>query len=37
MIYIDDVDAFTEKAIAEGLASIKPVVDQLYGEPIWIL
>ena len=31
-IYVDDVDAFTEKAIAEGLEVIKPVADQFYGD-----
>jgi len=31
-IYVEDVDAFTEKAIAEGLEVIKPVADQFYGD-----
>jgi len=31
-IYVDDVDSFTEKAIAEGLKVIKPVADQFYGD-----
>ena len=31
-IYVDDVDVFTEKAIAEGLKVLKPVSDQFYGD-----
>jgi PhnB protein len=31
-IYVEDVDSFTEKAIAEGLKVIKPVGDQFYGD-----
>ncbi|MBA2378117.1 MAG: VOC family protein [Blastocatellia bacterium] len=31
-IYVEDVDGFTEKAIAEGLEVIKPVSDQFYGD-----
>ncbi|MEO7658573.1 MAG: VOC family protein [Pyrinomonadaceae bacterium] len=31
-IYVDDVDAFCEKAVAEGLEVIKPVADQFYGD-----
>jgi PhnB protein len=31
-VYVEDVDAFTEKAIAEGLEIIKPVADQFYGD-----
>jgi len=31
-IYVEDVDGFTEKAIAEGLEVIKPVADQFYGD-----
>ena len=31
-IYVEDVDNFTEKAIAEGLEVIKPVSDQFYGD-----
>lgn len=31
-IYVEDVDAFTEKAIAEGLEVLKPVADQFYGD-----
>lgn len=31
-IYVEDVDSFTEKAIAEGLEVLKPVSDQFYGD-----
>ena len=31
-IYVEDVDAFTQKAIAEGLQVLKPVADQFYGD-----
>jgi PhnB protein len=31
-IYVEDVDGFTEKAIAEGLKVLKPVGDQFYGD-----
>ncbi|MEO8648836.1 MAG: VOC family protein [Acidobacteriota bacterium] len=31
-IYVEDVDSFTEKAIAEGLTVLKPVADQFYGD-----
>lgn len=31
-IYVEDVDGFTEKAIAEGLEVLKPVSDQFYGD-----
>ncbi|MFN0277378.1 MAG: VOC family protein [Pyrinomonadaceae bacterium] len=31
-IYVEDVDAFTEKAISEGVEVIKPVADQFYGD-----
>ena len=31
-IYVEDVDSFTEKAIAEGLKVLKPVTDQFYGD-----
>jgi PhnB protein len=31
-IYVEDVDAFAEKAIAEGLEVLKPVADQFYGD-----
>ncbi|MBC7900858.1 MAG: VOC family protein [Saprospiraceae bacterium] len=32
MIYVEDVDTFTEKAVAEGLTVLKPVADQFYGD-----
>lgn len=31
-VYVEDVDKFTEKAIAEGLKVLKPVSDQFYGD-----
>lgn len=31
-IYVEDVDAFAEKAVAEGLKVLKPVADQFYGD-----
>ena len=31
-VYVEDVDAFTEKAKAEGLKVLKPVSDQFYGD-----
>ena len=31
-VYVEDVDAFTEKAVAEGLEVLKPVADQFYGD-----
>ncbi|HXF43776.1 MAG TPA: VOC family protein [Pyrinomonadaceae bacterium] len=31
-IYVDDVDQFTERAVAEGLEVIRPVADQFYGD-----
>lgn len=31
-IYVEDVDTFCEKAIAEGLEVLKPVSDQFYGD-----
>src|SRR5918997_8767 len=31
-IYVEDVDSFTEKAVAEGLKVLKPVSDQFYGD-----
>jgi PhnB protein len=31
-VYVEDVDAFTEKAIGEGLKVLKPVSDQFYGD-----
>ena len=32
MIYVENVDEFTEKAIAEGLKVERPVEDQFYGD-----
>ena len=32
MFYVEDVDAFTEKAVAEGLEVVRPVADQFYGD-----
>lgn len=32
MIYVEDVDVFTEKAIAEGIEVLRPVADQFYGD-----
>ena len=32
MIYVEDVDKFTEKAVAEGLEVLKPVQDEFYGD-----
>lgn len=32
MIYVEDVDAFTEKAIEAGLEVLRPVADQFYGD-----
>ena len=31
-IYVEDVDSFTEKAVAEGLKVLRPVADQFYGD-----
>ena len=31
-VYVEDVDSFTEKAVAEGLEVVKPVTDQFYGD-----
>jgi PhnB protein len=31
-LYVDDVDAFTAKAVAEGLEILRPVADQFYGD-----
>jgi PhnB protein len=31
-VYVEDVDGFTEKAVAEGLKVLKPVADQFYGD-----
>ena len=32
MIYVEEVDGFTEKAVAEGLEVLRPVADQFYGD-----
>ena len=32
MVYVEDVDGFTEKAVAEGLQVLRPVEDQFYGD-----
>ena len=32
MIYVEDVDAFTANAVAEGLTVLRPVQDQFYGD-----
>jgi PhnB protein len=32
MIYVEDVDKFTVKAVAEGLKVLKPVQDEFYGD-----
>ena len=32
MIYVKDVDAFTDKAVAAGLEVIRPLSDQFYGD-----
>ena len=32
MMYVENVDDFTEKAIAQGLKVLKPVEDQFYGD-----
>lgn len=32
MIYVEDVDDFTGKAVAEGLKVLRPVEDQFYGD-----
>ncbi|NGY05823.1 VOC family protein [Solimonas terrae] len=31
-LYVDDVDAFTTRAVAAGLKIVKPVADQFYGD-----
>ena len=31
-VYVEDVDKFTGKAVAEGLTVVKPVADQFYGD-----
>ena len=32
MVYVEDVDSFTDNAIAEGLKVMRPVQDQFYGD-----
>lgn len=32
MIYVEDVDDFTGKAVNEGLTVVRPVADQFYGD-----
>lgn len=32
MIYVDDVDSFTQKAVREGLKVLRPLEDQFYGD-----
>lgn len=32
MVYVEDVDGFTQKAVAEGLQVLRPVQDQFYGD-----
>lgn len=32
MMYVEDVDGFTKKAIAEGLEVLRPVENQFYGD-----
>lgn len=31
-VYVEDVDSFTEKAVAEGLEVLRPVSNQFYGD-----
>ena len=31
-VYVEDVDTFTQKAVAEGLKVVRPVADQFYGD-----
>lgn len=31
-VYVEDVDSFTEKAVAEGLKVLRPLEDQFYGD-----
>jgi PhnB protein len=31
-VYVEDVDGFCKKAVAEGLKELKPVGDQFYGD-----
>ena len=32
LVYVEDVDAFTAKALAEGLTVMRPVKNQFYGD-----
>lgn len=32
LVYVEDVDAFTAKAVTEGLSVLRPVEDQFYGD-----
>ena len=32
MLYVDDVDSFSKKAIAAGAKVLRPVKDQFYGD-----
>lgn len=32
MVYVDDVDNFAEKAVKEGLRTVRPIEDQFYGD-----
>ncbi|MEO7674123.1 MAG: VOC family protein [Pyrinomonadaceae bacterium] len=32
LVYVEDVDAFTGKAVEEGLTIIRPIEDQFYGD-----
>lgn len=32
LVYVEDVDGFTAKAVAEGLETLRPVQDQFYGD-----
>jgi PhnB protein len=34
MVYVEDVDEFTEKAVTEGLQVLRPVEDQFYGDRV---
>ena len=31
-VYVEDIDSFADKAIAEGIKVIRPVADQFYGD-----
>jgi PhnB protein len=34
MVYVENVDEFTEKAVAQGLQVLRPVKDQFYGDRV---